>query len=187
MKQEMKIACLGWGSLVWRPEFLLIYRQWFNDGPILPIEFARQSNDGRLTLVIMPSAKPVRSLWALMTTNDIEQAKNSLMIREGIAKENQDRLIGAVNVSVRLEEPNELVIQNWAKLLALDWVIWTNLAPRFNGENKAPSPEEATEYLRGLDTKRRGIAEEYIRRTPRQIDTEYRRRFEHEFGWTYID
>ena len=68
----MKIVCLGWGSLVWRPESLKIQRQWFNDGPLLPIEFTRQSRDGRLTLVINKGSKPVRVLWGLMDTSDIE-------------------------------------------------------------------------------------------------------------------
>jgi len=80
----MKIACLGWGSLIWRPENLLIRREWFADGVILPIEFARQSKDGRLTLVITEGAKPVRALWALTATDDLATAKNSLLIREGI-------------------------------------------------------------------------------------------------------
>ena len=57
----MKIACLGWGSLVWRPDNLLIRSEWFSDGPFLPIEFARRSQDGRLTLVIVEKAKPVRA------------------------------------------------------------------------------------------------------------------------------
>ena len=74
----MKIACLGWGSLIWRPESLLIQRQWFQDGPFLPIDFLRQSKDGRLTLVINETSKSVRTLWALMDTDDLNKAKTSL-------------------------------------------------------------------------------------------------------------
>src|SRR5690348_5301348 len=54
----MKIACLGWGSLVWDPRALPIQREWFKDGPFAPIEFTRKSTDGRITLVIDPSAHP---------------------------------------------------------------------------------------------------------------------------------
>lgn len=48
----MAIAILGWGSLIWCPGNLRIRGPWRHDGPVLPIEFARISADGRLTLVV---------------------------------------------------------------------------------------------------------------------------------------
>ena len=62
----MKIACIGWGSLIWMPENLMIQNKWFEDGPMLPIEFARQSDNGRITLIIDEFARPVRTLWSLI-------------------------------------------------------------------------------------------------------------------------
>lgn len=53
----MKIAILGWGSLIWNPENLNYYTEfgWSKNEPKLPIEFLRISNNGRLTLVITES------------------------------------------------------------------------------------------------------------------------------------
>jgi hypothetical protein len=52
----MKIAILGWGSLVWDPASLKEHLEgdgeFIQGGPKLPIEFSRISKDGRLTLVI---------------------------------------------------------------------------------------------------------------------------------------
>jgi hypothetical protein len=43
--------------LIWDPRELPIQRQWFEDGPLVPLEFARQSNDGRMTFVIQPALR----------------------------------------------------------------------------------------------------------------------------------
>jgi hypothetical protein len=181
----MKIACLGWGSLIWRPEGLLIQRQWFQDGPYLPIDFLRQSKDGRLTLVIHEPSKVVRTLWALMDTSDLNTAKTSLQIREGIAKDNIDKHIGVLKVADNYDTDMLNEIKEWAVKLKLDAVIWTSLGPKFKKEDmRVPTIDEALEHLRNLPARERLNAEEYIRRTPIQIDTIFRQRFEKEFNWT---
>lgn len=184
----MKIACLGWGSLIWRPGNLLIQRKWFNDGPFLPIEYARQSKDGRLTLVITESKRPLRTLWALMTTDNLDEAKESLRIREGIPKKKLSTWIGSLTIADEITEDIQLIIKNWAIGLKLDAVIWTNLPTKYNkSDGQVPTLEEAISYLRSVDINTWETAQEYVKRTPKQIDTEFRRRFEGEFGWTCIE
>ena len=47
----LRIACLGWGSLLWDPRSLPMAGPFRDDGPRLPIEFSRIARDGRATLV----------------------------------------------------------------------------------------------------------------------------------------
>lgn len=185
----MKIACLGWGSLIWKPENLLIQRQWFQDGPLIPIEFTRQSKDGRLTLVITDGAIPVRTLWSVMATNDLLIARTSLQIREGIGDDKKNKFIATIRKDTPV--PNEnLIFQNiraWLNEVQMEAAIWTNLPPKFNGTNdKIPTLQEAITYLKGLDVNKLSQAEQYIRKAPQQIDTSYRREFEKQFNWTFM-
>lgn len=179
----MKIACLGWGSLVWNPEELQIQREWFNDGPIIPIEFTRQSENGRITLVIDNLSKPVRSLWALMTTENINDSINSLKEREGTTISN----IHHISPTEETTDKVKSVIKKWLIEKNLDAAIWTGLPSKFNGRNIRPTIEEVIEHLSKLDYKVWKLAQEYICKTPKQIDTEYRRIIEKELGWIPIE
>jgi hypothetical protein len=179
----MRIACLGWGSLVWDPRELPIRREWFKDGPFVPIEFRRQSSDGRMTLVIDPLATPLRVLWAHMMTVDLPVAVKALCNREGITEEN---CVSRIDSWKRGDVPagNIPGLPVWAEVHELDAVVWTALGPRFEGTDKSPSLDEVVAYLRSLRGPLRDHAKQYIERAPRQIDTDYRRQIEAAFGWS---
>jgi len=180
----MQIGCLGWGSLVWNPGVLPIRGKWFEDGPLLPIEFARRSRDGRITLVIVKDRPVVRTLWAILTSDNVQAAKKSLASREGIKDENIGKHIGFWTDGGSNGECVD-IISEWAKSHQLTAVVWTNLPPKFNGqENKAPTVGEVIQYLKDLrPIEKRRLAEEYISKAPPQVDTEYRREIKLQLNW----
>jgi hypothetical protein len=171
----MKIACIGWGSLIWDSKNLLINDYWFNDGPILPLEFARQSKDGRLTLVIHKSSRPTRTLWALMSTSDINEAKISLCRREKIPEKYIDTYIGYQSLTDDPLTEVNATIKKWLVRNDIDSALWTNLPPKFNQvSGKAPTLPEVLKYLRSLDPIRLKLAKEYVLKAPKQIHTPFR-------------
>ena len=179
------IACLGWGSLIWNPGKLPIRQCWHQDGPLVRVEFARKSNNGRITLVLHPSAEPVRSLWALMTCSDAWDARKRLAKREGISDRYVEKLTGHWSKS----GPKPTCISSldaWAGSNGITDVIWTALPPKFPGLDygECPSSDQVVEYLSGLRGPKRDLAEEYVRRAPAQIDTDCRRHIEADLGWT---
>ena len=181
------IACLGWGSLIWDPRELPIRRQWFTDGPMAPVEFLRQSRDGRMTLVIDASAAKVRTLWAVMDAAEIPVAREALRLREGISQERAESDIGVWAAGA---DPPELIagLPQWAAAHGVEAVVWTQLGPRFAGRaGTVPSADQVIAHLAGLTGTARDNAERYIRNTPRQIDTSYRRRIESDLQWTPLD
>ena len=181
----MFIGCLGWGSLVWNPGDLPKRGPWFRDGPFLPIEFARQSADKRITLVRVQGRPLVRSLWAVLTSTDLDEAIEALRKRENIPNGNRDEHIG-VWPNDRPAADDEIVgrIEKWGESLNLDAVIWTKLPPEFPDlSGQVPNAKQVVLYLSGLKEPQRQNAEHYVRMAPCQIDTDYRRRIEAELGW----
>ncbi len=181
----MKIACLGWGSLVWDPRSIPIRGKWFDDGPNLPIEFARESTDGRITLVITNVDYQVRSLWALMSSKTLPEAKKALALREGIPDKYVNNSIGFWDRdSVKSHGLFADVIGAWAEHLNIDTVVWTNLKYGFkNNRDEMPACADIVKHLHSLPHESKKVAEEYICKAPIQIDTEYRRQIQADLGW----
>ena len=189
----MKIVILGWGSLIWQPkelEFDKVFG-WQNDGPTLPIEFARISKDGRLTLVITKNGTIVPVLYALSNYSNLKQAVLNLAVREGCGR----KQIGSYDKSkdtFSKEVFFEKNILDWIKNTNIDAVIWTNLGENWEVKNDNGEvidtivPHERVDYLKNLKNHKRALAEEYIRRTPTQIDTHYRSLIEKELDWKPI-
>lgn len=178
----MAVACLGWGSLIWDPKNLPVRGIWFEDGPKIRVEFARQSNNGRLTLVIIDSAPEIRSLWAFLDVETLMDARSALMTREGTSKEEY-----IASWSLGDEAPPTIPgLPEWAVGRGITGVVWTALPPRFDNAARPPTAVEAVRYLDALSDKGRDLAEEYIRRAPPQIDTPYRRAIVEALGWTYV-
>lgn len=174
------IICLGWGSLTWDTGSLVISGGWRTDGPAVPVEFLRQSQDGRLTLVIDPSVLKQTVLWAKMQTNNLDAAKENLRLREGKTK---SEYIGAWTQDD--ESPTDIPnLGNWAEQIGVTAAIWTALPSKFDGEDhRKPTVKEAIAYLKQLKPNRRRLAEEHVRKTPQQITTPYRLSFEEHFDW----
>ena len=173
----MNIAVLAWGSLVWDPCNLKVEKTWHENGPGLPIEFTRKSQDGRLTLVIYPQAKQVTTLWALSTCATLEEAVENLRIREGrplrekIGRWRADR---DMQISVKTDDYTK-TIAAWGLKNKFDAVIWTALSANFEEETKKPLSEDAVcEYIRSLTGEKLDAALKYIRKAPAQIETEFR-------------
>lgn len=187
MDAQKKIACIGWGSLVWNPGMLPHLGGWHQDGPMLPVEFARESADRRITLVICKNVREVQTLWTLLDANDIDSARQQLGLREYDAAKPKwiEANIGFWEKSHGTSHGDGAdAIATWAKARDLAGVVWTNLGCGFRASRGiVPSGAEVVAHLRGLDCEERANAEEYVRKTPRQVSTAYRDLIAAELGW----
>lgn len=177
----MKIACLAWGSLIWKSAPLELASSWKDDGPQLPIELVRVGDGGELATTLWAGAATQRSLWALLKQTDLSLARELLRQREKI---DADRPEWVGSYPTQSAYPWNSVIAQWLRTKDLDAVIWTALPPRFEGvEGQAPDMDQAVRYLQQLQGDRRRHAESYIRRIPPDLSTRYRRAIETALGW----
>lgn len=187
----MKIAILGWGSLIWQPKDLKFDENigWKENGSVLPIEFARISKDGRLTLVITPNGTEVPTLYSVSSFDSLDLAVLNLAVREGSGRMS----IGSYNKSKDEFSPIDFLfkenIKNWIQTTDFDAVIWTNLPENWEIRNeekvviKTIDPNNRIEYLQNLKGYQSALAEEYIRNTPKQIATSYRKQIIETLRW----
>jgi hypothetical protein len=187
---HMQIAVIGWGSLIWCPGSLRIKTRWRPDGPALPIEFARISRDGRLTLVIHPGSPELRTYWAISEFPTLIEARENLTTREGADLKDIH--------SATAQDPKEAATSEAAARITvwlknqedLQAAIWTGLSSNWNHRRGRPfTPEDAAEYLRELEeakdqaTAAYERAREYMRNAPPQTQTRVRKMMQRKKGW----
>ncbi len=187
----MRIAILGWGSLLWCPRKLETVGEWQPDGPRLPIEFARISGEKatKLTLVLLEGVEPIKTYWIRSAKSRLDEARENLRVREGKGLDLGD--IGYITRDacgwfVPFAQIERL-LRDWLRRKAyLEAVIWTGLRSNFEEKCRKPfSVENAVAWLRDLiATNQQAKAEKYIRCAPPQTDTEVRRQVRKCFQWT---
>jgi len=186
----MEIAVLGWGSLVWCPGILGIKTKWRSDGPALPIEFARISRDGRLTLVIVPDSDDQPTYWAFSEFHTLEEARDNLREREGTSKLNIHYLDAAGRIAPGIPGPVRDRVREWLGVRReVEAVVWTGLPTNWLEQRGHHfTTEDAVRYLKQLELQRdRSLAvhdraREYVRNAPKLIQTVVRRAMQRE-GW----
>lgn len=178
-----KFACLGWGSLIWEPGDLPILHEWRKDGPNLPLEFARKSLDGRMTLVVCEQGTVCPTLWNSLSSTSLEEARKTLAMREGLPSTKNAAFWSGSGAS---QHHGTELVGAWAKRRGFAGVVWTGLPPKSpvtDQNNDYPSIDDVLFHLSGLQGYSASKAEEYVRNAPNQIATAYRARISEELGW----
>lgn len=182
----MKIGILAWGSLIWDPRNLKTTGEWFYDGPLLPIEFARISSGNRLTLVIKEGFDAVVTLYAISTYYTLEGARDNLQSREMTPNIDNIGFIDFENNKWQVRAANEFILpilHLWNEAKGFDAIIWSDFSPRFTNRLHKPfNLENVISFLKQLPAHENAEALEYIRNAPMQIRTRFRKDIESFFG-----
>ena len=120
-----------------------------------------------------------------MIVSDITEAKKYLAQREGISDRNIRYSIGFWDkASNSSHGQSSTEVEIWAKNKELDGVVWTNLKYGFKlSRNVMPEYQDILSHFESLSNEQRIVAEKYVRKTPIQINTEFRSKLEADLGW----
>ncbi len=178
----MKIAILGWGSLLWdkRPEFDEQHEDWQPDGPFLKIEFSRVSKTRNDALTLVLDAKNGTSCqvaYALSKRKKPDDAICDLRSREGTILKNIGYYFADDSRKQSHEEENLKSIQGWAIEKKIDVVAWADLESNFQEKSKCNKPfsvENALNHIQALNSEGKAKAAEYVWRAPAFVNTPLR-------------
>jgi hypothetical protein len=180
----MKIAVLGWGSLLWDPRDLQLATPFELIGPRLPIEFCRVSKNRRLTLIIDETFGTLCRIYAATSAcNNLDEAVENLRLREGMSSAAD---VGFIETAPQERSPAATkrhphaveTIADWVLNAGYDAAIWTALDSNFENWTAEPfSVNAAMRFLENLeqrDAEAFARALDYIRRAPAATQTPVR-------------
>lgn len=186
----MKIAILGWGSLIWCPGDLAVEGRW-RPGPSLPIEFVRKSNDDRVTLVLW-GTRLSPTYWVKSSLSGTDEACENLRIREGRPKYRFIHYttgdgLGVWKGEMRQEDGNFDVSEavcEWIETQPdVEAAVWTGLPSKGFHVDSGDLVSEVIAHLEGLDEPTMRRAKEYVQLAPEAVRTPVRETIEKELGW----
>lgn len=176
----MRIAILGWGSLIWEggADFESTHGPWEYDGPTLKIEFCRisQTRLGALTLVVNEQHGTSTTVaWCLSKRAALDDAVCDLRCREGTTLKNISRFVIAPAVQPVAVQGTVDPITAWGRAKNVEAVIWTALESNFEKTTgQMFSVEAALSYISRLPPVAKVKAAEYVWRAPRFVNTPLR-------------
>lgn len=175
---KMKIAILGWGSLIWEPgDLKIVDGKWHKGGPALPIELSRLSTGRQhLTYVVDERHKRrVPTRYAVSKYDNLDEAIADLACREGCSAKRVGYVVAAdaARHNARDGVPWQH-IRDWVQANQLDAAIWTDLKYDFPWEWNL---DNAIRYWRTeIPADRLADAAKYASGAPPEVDTDLRRR-----------
>lgn len=185
-----QIAVLAWGSLIWDdrwPAFDDQRGEWFDDGPVLPLEFSRVSKTrkGALTLVIdRDNGSDCKVMYAMSRRKSPADAIADLRDREGtimdhmgfcFAQEPERKCVPAVPGAIAA----------WAKKKKFDVVVWAGMPSNFPAKNAVKKGEAftidaAVAHLQAITPEGKAAAATYVWRAPGLVVTKLRTKLQAE-------
>jgi hypothetical protein len=181
----VKIAIIGWGSLLRKNKTLNLLDGWKDDGPFLPIEFAYASKREFLTLVLNPSSPTVKTYWGLSSFENLEAAIETVAKFAG-AKIDEIGFLSTddKNYCNKISPEIQLPLMDWLAEKCLDNVIWLDTRSNFKDVTHLEfTLDAAVDYIMGLGKNEALAMERYVIATPEQIETPLRDRLRRELGW----
>ncbi len=185
----MRIAIVGYGSLIWDLENLspFVKGDWqIGTGPAMPVEFSRISPKRKKALVLVID----NTLDHLCQTCVIESTRNNieLAIADLAARERcKPDMIGYVSScgkSLHLQAS----AASWLAKSGFDAVLWTSLPGNFQIEqSKAFNHKNGLDYLKTLSGDPLAEAWRYIEYAPEVTNTPFRNFLSSDPYWQSLD
>ncbi len=178
----MKIAILGWGSLLWDPhhQFDEQCERWQPDGPSLKLEFSRVSQTRSKVLTLVVDAHNGTSClvaYAISKRKNPDDAICDLRCREGTTIKNIGFYFADGTRKQSRDDESLESIRAWAAKKKIHVVIWTDLESNFQEKSSGRKPfciESALSHIQALDPEGKAKAAEYVWRAPEFIETPLR-------------
>lgn len=185
----MRIAIIGYGSLIWDLENLapFVTGNWqMGSGPAMPVEFSRISPKRKKALVlVIDETLDHQCKTCVINSNrdNVEQAIQDLAARERCGQE----MIGYVSICGKFHKPLDCAA-DWLENSGYDAVVWTALPGNFENELQMTfTHQNGQDYLKMLSSDALEEAWRYIEFAPEVTDTPFRRFLAGDPFWQSLD